>query len=87
MAGTNDLAGNTGPTSEKDFQNNLRAGMVELAQAHHIRVALASIPPASALLWRAGLKRPAETIQHLNAWLQQYARETHSRFIDYATPC
>jgi lysophospholipase L1-like esterase len=81
MAGTNDVAGNTGPTSERDFQNNLRA-MVELAQAHHIRVALASIPPASAFSWRPAL-RPAETIQHLNAWLQQYARETHSRFIDY----
>ena len=81
MAGTNDVAGNTGPTSEQDFKNNLRA-MVELAQAHHIRVALASIPPASAFSWRPAL-RPAETIQHLNAWLQQYARETHSRYIDY----
>jgi lysophospholipase L1-like esterase len=81
MAGTNDVAGNTGPTSEKDFQNNLRA-MVELARAHHIRVALASIPPASAFSWQPAL-RPAQTIQHLNAWLEQYARETHSRYIDY----
>jgi lysophospholipase L1-like esterase len=81
MAGTNDVAGNTGPTTEKDFQNNLRA-MVELAQAHHIRVALASIPPASAFPWQPAL-RPAQSIQRLNAWLQQYARETHSRYIDY----
>jgi lysophospholipase L1-like esterase len=81
MAGTNDVAGNTGPTSEKDFQNNLRA-MVELARAHHIRVALASIPPASAFSWQPAM-RPAQSIQHLNAWLKQYARETHSRYIDY----
>src|SRR3984957_14842332 len=81
MAGTNDVAGNTGPTTERDFQNNLRA-MVELAQAHHIRVALASIPPASAFPWQPTL-RPAQTIQHLNAWLRQYARDTHSRYIDY----
>lgn len=81
MAGTNDVAGNTGPTSEKDFENNVRA-MVELAQVHHIRVALASIPPASAFPWQPSL-RPAQTIQHLNAWLHQYARETHSRYIDY----
>lgn len=81
MAGTNDVAGNTGPTSEKDFQNNLRA-MVELARAHHLRVVLASIPPANAFPWRPAL-RPAQTIQHLNAWLQQYARDTHSRYIDY----
>lgn len=83
MAGTNDVAGNTGPTSEKDFQNNVRA-MVELAQAHHIRVAIASIPPASAFSWRPAL-RPAKSIQHLNAWLKQYARETDSRYIDYYT--
>jgi lysophospholipase L1-like esterase len=81
MAGTNDVAGNTGPTSEKDFQNNLRA-MVELARTHHIRVALASIPPASAFPWQPAL-RPTQSIQHLNAWLKQYARETHSRYIDY----
>jgi lysophospholipase L1-like esterase len=81
MAGTNDVAGNTGPTAEKDFQNNVRA-MVELAQAHHIRVALASIPPASTFPWQPAM-RPAQIIQHLNAWLQQYARETHSRYIDY----
>jgi lysophospholipase L1-like esterase len=81
MAGTNDVAGNTGPTSEHDFQNNVRA-MVELARAHHIRVALASIPPAGAFPWQPAL-RPAQTIERLNAWLQEYAGETHSRFIDY----
>jgi lysophospholipase L1-like esterase len=81
MAGTNDVAGNTGPTAEKDFQNNVRA-MVELAQAHHIRVALASIPPASAFPWQPSMS-PAQSIQDLNAWLRQYARETHSRYIDY----
>lgn len=81
MAGTNDVAGNTGPTSVKDFQNNVRA-MVELAQAHHIRIALASILPASSFPWRPAY-RPAQTIERLNAWLKQYAQETHSRYIDY----
>jgi len=81
MAGTNDVAGNTGPTTEQNFKNNIIA-MVELAHAHHIRVLLASIPPAAAFPWKPAL-RPAATIVRLNQWLRSYASTSGSRYIDY----
>jgi lysophospholipase L1-like esterase len=81
MAGTNDIAGNTGPTTEQDFKNNIIA-MVTLARAHHIQVALASILPASSFSWKPGFK-PAATIKELNSWLQSYAQKSHIRFVDY----
>jgi lysophospholipase L1-like esterase len=81
MAGTNDVAGNTGPTSEQDVENNITA-MVELAHVHHIRVVLASIPPAAAFPWNPSLK-PASTIVELNQWLRSYASKSGSRYVDY----
>jgi len=81
MAGTNDIAGNTGPTSEKDFKNNIIA-MVELAHEHHIDVLLASIPPASGFPWNPALK-PASTIVKLNQWLRSFAAASGSRYVDY----
>jgi lysophospholipase L1-like esterase len=81
MAGTNDLAGNTGPSSEQAVKDNVRA-MVQLAQANKIRVVLASIPPASAFPWRPAL-RPAAQIVELNNWLRGYARQSGSRYADY----
>jgi lysophospholipase L1-like esterase len=81
MAGTNDVAGNTGPTSEQDVENNITA-MVELARVHHIRVVLASILPASAFPWNPSL-RPASTIVELNEWLRGYALQSGSQYVDY----
>jgi lysophospholipase L1-like esterase len=81
MAGTNDIAGNTGPTTEQNFKNNIMA-MVELAHAHHIDVLLASIPPASGFLWKPALK-PASTIVKLNQWLRSFAASSGSRYVDY----
>lgn len=82
LAGTNDVAGNTGPTTEQDFENNVRA-MVELAQAHHIRVLLGSIPPAASFWWTPHPYRPAGEIRRLNGWLRRYARASGAGFIDY----
>jgi lysophospholipase L1-like esterase len=81
MAGTNDIAGNTGRTTEQDFKSNIIA-MVDLARAHHIQVALASILPASVFSWKPGLK-PASTIVRLNGWLRDFASKNHIRYIDY----
>jgi lysophospholipase L1-like esterase len=81
MAGTNDVAGNTGPTTEQDVENNITA-MVELAQAHHIRVVLASIPPAGAFPWNPALK-PAPAIGRLNQWLRGYASKSGIQYVDY----
>jgi len=88
MAGTNDIAGNTGPVTLQDVQNNIVA-MVTLARANHIAVVLASVPPAGRFGWRPAL-RPAPQIAAFNNWLKRYAREAGATYVDYyalmATP-
>src|SRR5438128_1436906 len=74
MAGTNDIAGNLGPVSDSDLEANIES-MTELAQAHGIRVILASIPPAADFPWRPGLN-PGPRIVRLNAWLRDYAAKS-----------
>ena len=81
MAGTNDVAGNTGPSSPDDFKNNIRA-MVDLARANHIQVILASIPPAERFSWRPDIQ-PAEQIRQLNTWLRQLALQHKLVYADY----
>ena len=81
MAGTNDVAGNTGPSSPEDFKNNIRA-MVDLARANHIQVVLASILPAERFPWRPDIQ-PVEQIRQLNQWLQQFAGQHHLIYADY----
>ena len=83
MAGTNDVAGNNGPTTEQAWRDNIMA-MVEIARAHGIRVVLGSIPPAARFIWRPEL-RPAAQIVRLNAWLRDYARSQGLRYLDYHT--
>lgn len=82
LAGTNDIAGNTGATTERDYEDNIMA-MVELAQAHHIQVLLASIPPAVSFWWTSHPYRPAAEIRRLNDWLRRYARASGCGFVDY----
>jgi lysophospholipase L1-like esterase len=81
LAGTNDLAGNTGPTRPQDLKDNIMS-MTELARAHGIRVILGSIPPAAVFNWRPELK-PAPQIRELNSWLEDYAAQQNLEYIDY----
>lgn len=81
LAGTNDIAGNTGPATLAMIQDNLQS-MAELARAHGIGVVLASVLPASAYPWRPGT-HPAARIRMLNAWISQYARRTGVVYLDY----
>jgi lysophospholipase L1-like esterase len=81
MAGTNDVAGNTGPSSPDDFKNNIRA-MVDLARANHIQVVLASILPAERFPWRPDIQ-PVEQIRQLNAWLRHFADQHKLIYADY----
>jgi lysophospholipase L1-like esterase len=84
LAGINDIAGNTGPSTQDMIENNL-ASMVELAKAGGIRVVMSSVLPAYDFPWRQGLQ-PAEKVVQLNAWIRKYA-ETHGcGYIDYFTP-
>lgn len=81
MAGTNDIAGNTGPNAPIDFKNNIRA-MVTLARASHIAVVIGSILPSDHFNWQPAL-RPAPRIVELNGWLRDYAKAEGAVYADY----
>jgi acyl-CoA thioesterase I len=89
LAGTNDIAGNTGPISDQSIQRNLMS-MAELAKAHGVRVVLGSVLPVSddkkdadgQPLVRSE-QRPAARIRGMNAWLADYARRHGQVYLDY----
>ena len=81
MAGTNDVAGNTGPMTRTQTYDNL-AAMATLARANGIEVLLANVPPAAAFPWRPGLETIAP-IAEINRWIARYARETRAIHVDY----
>jgi lysophospholipase L1-like esterase len=81
MAGTNDIAGNTGPMTPQQSQDNLTM-MTEVAKAAGIHVILASIPPSAAFPWRPGLA-VTEPIRALNRWIEGYARAAGATWVDY----
>ncbi len=81
LAGTNDIAGNTGPTTLTDIENNIRS-MVDLARVNGIRVILGSVTPAATFPWRPQI-RPVADIRALNSWLAAYARRHRLEYVDY----
>jgi lysophospholipase L1-like esterase len=81
LAVTNDIAGNTGPSTLEMIEGNL-ASMTELAQANGIKVVLASVLPVYDYPWKPGLE-PAEKIVALNSWMRQYASAHHAVYLDY----
>jgi acyl-CoA thioesterase I len=81
LAGTNDIAGNTGPMTAEQTQGNLQS-MAELAKVSGIRVILCSIPPSSRFSWAPNVK-PADTIIAINAWIKAYAASKGFEFVDY----
>jgi lysophospholipase L1-like esterase len=84
MAGTNDIAHNTGPMTAEDTQNNIRA-MCEIAWSHKIRIVLGSVPPASKYWWRPEVSPKPEALA-LNDWLRSYAKTINAKYADYAAP-
>jgi lysophospholipase L1-like esterase len=89
LAGTNDIAGNTGPMSLEEIEANL-ASMTELARAHKIRVVLSSVLP----VYDGGHnnegkpvamtdRRPPEKIAALNEWIKKYCAENKLIYLDY----
>jgi lysophospholipase L1-like esterase len=77
LAGTNDIAGNTGPSTLEMIENNIMS-MAELATANKIKVILCSLLPASDFQ-----SRPPEKIDSLNAWLRNYAASHKMKYVDY----
>ena len=82
MAGTNDIAHNTGPMTAQDSQNNIMA-MCEIAKAHKLRMVLGSVPPASKYWWRPEVQPKAEALA-LNEWMRGYAKQIGAKYADYA---
>ncbi len=81
LAGTNDIAGNTGLSSLKMIEDNF-ASMEEIAKANHIKVILSSVLPVSDYPWRRGL-HPADKVRELNGWLKDYAARRGDVYLDY----
>jgi len=81
LAGTNDIAGNTGPSTQAMIADNLMS-MVELGRSHGIRVVLSSVLPAYDYPWRPG-REPASKIVALNRWMREYAAAHDVVYLDY----
>ena len=81
LAGTNDIAGNTGPSTLEMIMNNL-ASMTEIAKANKIKVILCSVLPAYDYPWRKGLE-PNIKIPKLNAMIKEYCAKTNTFYLDY----
>lgn len=81
LAGTNDIAGNTGPSTLEMIEDNL-ASMAEIARANRIGVVLASVLPVFDYPWRRGLE-PAPKIIELNKWIRAYAAAHDAVYLDF----
>ena len=83
LGGTNDVAGNTGPSTLEMIEDNL-ASMTEIAKANGIRVVLASVLPVFDYPWKKGLE-PAPKIVALNTWIKAYAARVGAVYVDFHT--
>ena len=81
LAGINDIAQNTGPSTIEMIANNI-ISMAELAKANQINVIICSVLPAFDFPWREGLK-PAEKVIKLNTLLKSYSNKNKLEYVDY----
>ncbi|MDO6491589.1 MAG: SGNH/GDSL hydrolase family protein [Cellulophaga sp.] len=81
LAGTNDIAGNTGPTTLNEITDNIKS-MAELATKNNIKVIISSTLPAFDYPW-APNKNPNTKIPKLNAMLKSYATDNNFIYLDY----
>jgi len=83
LAGTNDIAGNTGPSTLEMIADNIFS-MAELAKSNKIKVILCSVLPVYDYPWKPRLN-PAEKIVKLNEMIQEYAHKKGFIYLDYFT--
>ena len=81
MAGTNDIACNTGYIALDNIVGNIQS-MCEIARANKIRPIIVSITPSTAYPWRPSVKDVAGKIMKVNKMLETYAKENRIRYID-----
>src|ERR1700758_2434302 len=85
LAGTNDIAGNTGPMRNEDIEANY-ASFAELAKAHGIRLVYSSILPVHNYTERSKdfyAQRPMSRVLELNQWLKDYCEKNNIGYLDY----
>jgi lysophospholipase L1-like esterase len=82
LAGTNDIAGNTGPTTLEAIRDNLTS-MAELAKANGIHIVLASLLPVCDYIRPQTARRPPEKIVAINDWMRDYATKNKFVYLDY----
>lgn len=82
LAGTNDISGNTGPSTLEMIEDNM-AGMVDLAQANGIQVVLSSVMPVCDYIQPQTTRRPNEKIIELNKWIKDFAAKRQLVYLDY----
>ena len=85
LAGTNDIAGNTGPSNVKMITDNIFS-MAELARAHQIKVVLSSILPVFEYEWAKEIKDVPATIDSVNDELKKYVNDHGLVYLDYFSP-
>jgi len=83
LAGTNDIAGNTGEITLTEIRDNIDE-MAQLASKNRIQVILCSVLPAYDYPWRVG-RRPDEKIPALNALIQELAEAQNLYYLDFFT--
>lgn len=81
LAGTNDIAGNTGPMTLEEIRDNI-ISMAELAKANGIKVIISSVLPAYDYQWKPGMQ-PNIKIPQLNSLLKEYAVKSNILYLDY----
>jgi len=84
LAGTNDIAGNTGPSTLEMIEDNI-ASMVEIAKSNNIKIVLCSVLPVYDYPWKPGLE-PSQKIIDLNKWIKEYSIKNEIIYVDYFTP-
>lgn len=84
LAGTNDIAENTGPIALEAIMNNI-ISMVELAKANKIKVVLCSVLPANKFWWNSEMQ-PADKLIELNTLIKDYAENNKITYVDYYSP-
>jgi lysophospholipase L1-like esterase len=81
LAGDNDIAGNTGPSTQQMIQDNYTS-MAEIAKQNGIKVVFASLTPVFTYPWRPRVQ-PVERIRELNKWLQDFCSRNGFVYLDY----
>jgi lysophospholipase L1-like esterase len=87
LAGTNDIAANTGPMTDEQIEGNL-ASMAELASANGIKVVLSSITPVANYHVTGNAlpqttQRPVARVHAINDWMKEYAAAHKHVYLDY----